>query len=214
MSNSSADRNTQISKEALRLLGIDALFTIGGRIFPVVIGPLQVHKIKDCIQYLIDKTGPGGEIDPYVLPDGNAWINVQQILSQIGLGTLALQVASKYLKFCYELQKEDNQRIKKGAPLFWLAQRFLETGDKSTARGYMLLAFIEDTYAYSDLDKIPAYQQLVEIFDFAPGILKDLRNFTQHKFGELPKFPEEVLVEWELARLPFLGRRTKGKMKE
>ena len=119
------------------------------------IGPWKVATLEKSLMYLKDQTGHGNRIDPFIMADGTAWIIVAQILSRLGLSSLALQVAEKYLETCYDLQEKTRKRINKGAPLFWLSQKLFETGEKASAIGFMLLAYTEDIISDKDATQGP-----------------------------------------------------------
>jgi hypothetical protein len=159
---------------------------------------LNMIGIEECIAYLTEQTGPEKPIDPFVATDGTAWVIVSQVLAQFGLRAQALQIAERYVTLCYKLQEVSNARFHKGAPLFWLSQRYLELGDRQKARSYMLLAFAEDIKFYDEPNRTSAYQQLVGILGVSPSMLESLTAFGRQIRENFPRYPEEVLIKWEL----------------
>lgn len=206
---SSSDvRQWEITKEALKLLfGKNIEITpLEGGTFAVKVDPVvwQPQSLEKCMEYLREETGRNRDIDPFVRPDATSWTILSQFLSRFRLRYLAREVALQYLQVCYDLQEEHEQRIHKGAPLFWVSERFREMDDNDRARGYMLLAFIEDCKQYDDPRTAPAYHRLTEVLGLSSLFLDGLLDYAK-KIEPFPSFPEEILVGWELASLPGLG---------
>jgi hypothetical protein len=73
----------------------------------------------------------------------------------------------------------------------------------------MILAFIEDIANSSKPTRSPAYQQLVAAFDVSSSILKGLVEYVQNSgvLNSFPFFPEDILVRFQLEKLPTFGRK-------
>lgn len=204
------DKQWEIVNAALKLLfDGDVRIQREGGLFRItgVSGVPRLQALEESFAYLEDKTGQGKEIDPFERSDGTSWVILSQVLSYLGLKHVALEVASRYLSKCYDLQTHE-RRIHKGGPLYWASERHREIGDNDNAKGYMLLAFVEDCAGYEDPRKAPAYQRLKSVFGFSSSFLDALVDYAKG-VPTFPDFPEEILLGWELAQVPRL--RTTGR---
>ena len=93
------DHNDQweISREVLDqlLTGPVNLTSEGDKVKLVAAGQLRLNRLSTAIAMLKQKTGDRKAVDPFVQPDGNAWVIVSDMLSKIGLLPVALEVSSQ-----------------------------------------------------------------------------------------------------------------------
>ncbi len=160
---------------------------------------LELAGIQTAKEFLRDRSGKDNEIDPFIRADGVAWVIVSTVLAQMNLHPLALDFALEYLGICYEQQEVWNQRIKKGAPHFWISLRYEGVGDLEGARAHMILAFIEDVKDHHPTPKAaPAYAHLTNRLDVSVAELKGLELFAGKFLENFPWFPEEILIRYQL----------------
>lgn len=143
-------------------------------------------------------------IDPITASDETAWTTVSRILSEEGFKAAAVALAHHYLDLCYKLQTDLSTRVYKAEIFSWLSKLLREVGELQLAKGWMLLAFLEDLYANHDTQLSTAYESLLQSFEMPQEKLDSLANFAK-ELEDRPLFPEEVLVQWELFNAPELS---------
>jgi hypothetical protein len=205
---SSEERQWRTAQEALRFL-LEGDITIERQGPRVTISSASAtwrpEALERSLAYLNERTGLGRQIDPFERSAGTSWIILSQLLAILGQNLLALDVSLRYLRVCYDLQDQHQRRMHKGGPLFCVSQRYREVGEINLARGFTLLAFVEDCKAYENPREAPAYSQLLSVFRFSPDLLEGLIDFATRQ-EPFPQFPEEILLEWELSNAPALPK--------
>lgn len=193
----------ELANRALRRMfkGTLELAPIGeARIQTQITGSLDLAGIEAAKAYLRRRTGSGKAIDPFERADGTAWIIVSNVLAQLRSTALALDFALEYLGICQELQVIRGSRIRKGAPHYWASFRYEEIGDLETARGHMVLAFIEDVKDHHpNARKAPAYVHLTTRLGVSSDELRILEGVARRRVEDFPMFPEEMLVDYQLS---------------
>jgi hypothetical protein len=159
---------------------------------------------QECLLLLEKNTGMGKTTDPFKTPNDSAWIVVSQVLSQMEQETASLDVASRYVEFCYQIQSESNMRLDKTMALYWLSEGLYAEERTETAKGAILLAYVEEcSFSKSVRHDGLVYSRLRGTYSIASSILESLGKFAR----DFPSsyFPDEVLTSWELDNAPQLS---------
>ncbi len=201
------DTQLRIAVEALNRIfrGRFRLVEVEGQLHSEVAGFLDAAGVEESRAFLSERTGLGLDINPFERADGTAWIIVSNILSQVQQRALALDFALSYLGVCYRLQLEAEERIRKGAPHFWISLRHEEIGDEEAAQAHMILAFIEDVKDQENPRAAPAYGHLTGRLGVFSKELEALEQYAEAFLDSFPLFPEEILLKFQLAIEPEMG---------
>jgi Holliday junction resolvase-like predicted endonuclease len=171
---------------------------------------VDISKLNVAMEELVRMTGKGNEIDPFVTPDGNAWVLVSSFLETIQQYDFALQFTLKYVEECYSLQIKHDERIHKGAAHFWASHYFYLNDVLEYAQSHMVLAFLEDVIEYGDAKKAPAWSFLTTKLGFSRVGLDRLDAFLKsipQKERRHLLFPEDAILKYiaeEKRRVPWL----------
>jgi hypothetical protein len=194
-----ANSQTVLALEALRLI-IPSLKGLEKEQIPKekpFFFTVSLAGIAEAYTFLREKTGKGKEIDPFVITDGTAWINLSASLARLGLKTQAYGFMVNYLALCLDLQIEQGDRMHKGATYFWLSQRSAELDYDDLSLAYMMLALIEDVKYYGDkASTTPAYYHLVNVFNASQVEIESLIEFCKTFIDSYPFLPDTLLLEY------------------
>lgn len=201
-------RQWTIAKEALSEIfdGVLRTARTRGKLPRIQVGrgTWRLERMEACHKYLEKYTITDLTSRRLSFNEETAWIIVSRTLALQNLGSAALDVAFRYLDVCYGMQSQTNQRIPKSRVLAWLSERLRELGQTEMARGSMFLAFIEDLILNKNASESLAYPILTEMFDVSTETLETLAKRVE-TIVDLPPFPEEILVQWELDNVSDLS---------
>lgn len=183
---------------------IDRKVTADGQEQIIFKGHWNMNAFSEAIDYLKEHTGKGKDIDPFTITDGVAWILFANMLMkpQMNFKYNAVDVLKYYLDLCFDLQEKHNQRLHKGATLFWLSRAYYNLEQVDVAATYMIYAFVEDILYNGEPFTNAAYRELTTQFTTPTNYLRSLTDYTKANYATTkPFYPEEVLVSFELSNI-------------